>query len=344
MARCSRCGWEYDLNVYVCDNCGYILKRERIERLPIFRRPEAKVYKPNRPIVRIIKILNPFTAPFAFRDINNKKDKRGFKINILLSALFFSFWIIAVSLKIDPGYFGTLPLTGISISFTPFSFDMGNRWIKFILYFFIFLIFFVFGLIYYNLIFKLYNWVFSIAANFSVQLDDVLAVRFNVKRKKKRYQNVLSGAAVLRRKVLRDENQYSFEKLSKGKDVMTKIKHTGKSQIMGYSYAPIFVANLVSFIFLSLFLLFMGSDLGANNEDLWDSWIWTILDLLQIIAIFWVAILISIAQREIGNTNTTKLLIGNAIIAFIISFTTIILRPTLGGGGLNLIDRFIGGT
>jgi hypothetical protein len=155
---------------------------------------------------------------------------------------------------------------------------------------------------------------------------------------------VLSGAAVLRRKVMRDEEQHSFEKMSQGKDVMTKIKHTGKSQIMGYSYAPIFVANFVSFIFLSLVLLFMSSDLGSENEVLWNNWIWTILDLLQILAIFWVAVLISIAQREVGNTNTTRLLIGNSIVAAIIAFTTIILRPTLGGGGLNLIERFTSGT
>ena len=55
----------------------------------------------------------------------------------------------------------------------------------------------------------------------------------------------------------------------------------------------------------------------------------------------------SVAQREIGNTNTTRLLIGNIIIAGIIGFTTIMLRPTLGAGSWNIIEglrSLFGGT
>ena len=73
MARCNRCGHESDLDVYTCDNCDYLIKTEKIESIPFFRRPETKYYKPDNFFKRIIKVINPMTSPLAFRDINKYK-------------------------------------------------------------------------------------------------------------------------------------------------------------------------------------------------------------------------------------------------------------------------------
>ncbi len=352
MARCSRCGWEYDLEIYVCDNCGYILKREPIEKIPIFKRPEAKVYKPNKPIVRLLKIIYPMTTPYAFRDINNKKDKKGGRRIVLFSALFLAWWVWAISLHMNfTSYRGTV-LQRMSLGIgTETGFSIGNYYVLNIHIFLVSLVFFVFGVIYYTVVIFLYNWAFRLAGNFSVQLSDILAVRFNVKRKKTRFQTILSGAARLRRKKLGQEDQYSFEKAAQGQKVLTKISQTGLPKIMNYAYVPFVVVNLLSFIFLLVFLPTVpitdtvGLTLGSLETQLtriWDSPVWFVLDLLQIIAMIWIAILVSIAQREIGNANTTRLLIGNLIMAGIISFTTIMLRPTMGAGSWNLIDLFSG--
>ena len=86
MARCSSCGHESDVDTYVCDNCGYQMKVERIEslRIPFFKRPSDKWYKPDNVFVRLYRVVNPMTTSIAFRDINKKKDKTGpFLITLL---------------------------------------------------------------------------------------------------------------------------------------------------------------------------------------------------------------------------------------------------------------------
>lgn len=349
MARCSRCGWEYDIDIYVCDNCGYILQRESIERIPMFRRPEAKVYKPNKPLIRLAKIIYPMTTPFAFRDINNKKDKKGMRRVRLFSALFFAWWIWAILIHIKIENLGGIPVTGMVLGLGQGqTFNLGSKILIRIMRFMICLIFFIFGLFYYHIMILLYNFVFRIAANFAVQLDDILAVRFNVKRKKKRFQTILSGAAMLRRKKIGGEEEYTFETAAQGEKVLTKIKQTGISKIMGYAYAPFIVINFLSFLILLIFTPTITINNTDNfvTDDLLKIWnaggLWFILDVLQIIATVWTAILVSIAQREIGNTNTTRLLIGNLIVAGIISFTTIMLRPTMGAGSWNIIESLSG--
>jgi hypothetical protein len=81
----------------------------------------------------------------------------------------------------------------------------------------------------------------------------------------------------------------------------------------------------------------------SDMEEIWNSKLWLILDLLQVIGILWVAGTVALALREIGNTNTTRLLIGNLIVAAIIAFTTILLRPTTGAGSWNILERLRGG-
>ena len=61
MGRCSSCGAESDLDEYVCSNCDYHIKTEKIEEIPflsyVFKRPEKKWYKPDNRIIRLAKTI-----------------------------------------------------------------------------------------------------------------------------------------------------------------------------------------------------------------------------------------------------------------------------------------------
>jgi len=347
MARCNRCGHESDLDVYTCDNCDYIIKSEPIESIPVigpfFKRPATKWFEPDKHFKRIIKVINPLTSALAFRDINKKKDKKGPRWIIFLNGLLIGLWTVAVGAHVNFAAYGTLPATGIT--FNPFS--LGTTYVAFLNSFAYFLAFFIFGLLYYNILFYLYNYAFSISSNFSNQLDGILAIRYNVQLKKSKTRDFMSGKSRLQKQGV--ETGFSVEKVA-GKKPLTKISQTGKNWIMIYGYAPLIAINFLSFLLLLIFLPSIDianttniTSLISNMEVIWDSKLWLILDLLQVIGILWVAGTISLALREIGNTNTTRLFIGNLVVAALIAFTTILLRPTTGAGNWNLIETWFGG-
>ena len=349
MARCPSCGHESDLDTYICDNCEYQLKVERIEAIPIFARPNIRLYKPDKKLKRIYKVINPTKTPIAFRDINKKKDKGGPRFITWFNGLLIGLCALAVSWHLDVELYQGVELSPMSLTFNPIAFDFGTSWVAFLNSFVIFLCFFVFGIVYYIIIFKLFNFAFGLSANFSVQLDGLLAIRYNVKMKKSKLGDLVSGKSRLEKKA-GIEGEISLD-APKNKKLMTKISQTGKNKIMMYAYSPLIVINFLSFLLLAIFL---PSDTLADTQgvtyltistamaNIWDSPLWMILDGLQLLGIIWIACTMSVAQREIGNTSTTRLLIGNLIMAFIIGFTTIMLRPTFGANNWNLIDRFAG--
>jgi len=347
MARCNRCGHESDLDVYTCDNCDYVIKSEPIETIPIlgpfFKRPTTKWFEPDGHFKRIIKVINPLTSSLAFRDINKKKDKKGPRWITFLNGLLIGLWAVAVGVHVNIATYNGVPLTGIS--FNPFS--IGTKWVAFLNSFAVFLAFFIFGLLYYNILFYLYNYAFSISANFSTQLDGILAIRYNVQLKKSKTRDFVSGKSRLQKKGI--ETGFSVEKVA-GKKPLKKISQTGKSKIMIYAYSPLIAINLLSFLLLLIALPSIDvagtTNFGSmitDMEEIWNSKLWLILDLLQVIGILWVAGTVALALREIGNTNTTRLFIGNLIVAAIIAFTTILLRPTTGAGNWNIIENWFGG-
>jgi len=312
MGRCSSCGAESDLEEYVCSNCGYHIKNERIESIPfisyVFKRPEKKWYKPDRRIIRIAKTI--YNPAWAFHDINKKKNS-GTLLILLLNAFFFGLWGIAINIHVtDSGI-----LYGLAL----------------------FLTLFIFSFIYYFVIFWLYDLSFSLASNFSVQLDGILAIRFNIQTKKGSLKELMSGKKRIQSKI--SEETIKLEG-AKQKKPLKKIKQTGKYKIMRYAYTPIIITNFLGFLFI---LLFLPTRNYVTIADLSEPGVWTIIYLIEALTlIIWIPTLVTLALREIGNTNTTKLLIGNVIIGVILSFLLLLLRPAVGFGDLNIIEWFQG--
>lgn len=322
MARCSSCGHESDLDTFVCDNCGYQLKVEKIESIPIFTRPQERWFKPDPFYLRLAKSI--YRPTYAFRDINKKKDNWGPRFIRFLCAFFTGLWVVAI-------------LTHVR---TPDNTFLQRTLVILPLFF----VFFLFGIIYWRLVFWFYSFLYSLAANFSVQLDGILMIRYNVKVKSSAFRDFVSGRGRLRRQ---KEGELSLEAITEEKG-LTKISQTGKSKLMTYAYVPFVIANLITFLVIIIglpsvdigsFASFDSTTFSTTMNTLWDAtFVWQFVDILQILAVLWSAVLMSLALREIGNTNTTRILIGNFVIAFIIIYTTIFLRPTLGWN-LNIIDR-----
>ncbi len=328
MARCSSCGNESDLDTYVCDNCGYQLKVEKIETMPIlspiFSRPEEKWFKPDKFYLRLAKAV--YNPAYAFRDINKKKDAWGGRFIRFTCGLLTGLWILAILIHVR-GPEAT-PLERIIVVLP------------------LFLVFFIFGLIYWRLAFMLYSYLFSLGANFSVQLDGILSIRYNVRMKKNPVRDFLSGQARLKKQ---QKGELKLDSIEDEKG-LTRINQTGKGKLMAYAYIPFVVANLLSFLVLLIGLPAINltsfnvsyGELSSLMASLWEvRFVWALLDIFQALALLWTAVLMSLAFREIGNANTTKLLIGNLIIVFVIIYTTIFLRPTLDLN-LNIIEWLSG--
>ena len=337
--RCPKCGHESDLEEYLCSNCQYRLKMEPIEKIPFFRRKDTKWFKADNSLKRIFWVItNPARA---FWDIKHKKEDKGPFLIKLFAGLMVGLWAMAIHWHLPITLYQGQTLTGLT--FTTTSYDMGTWWVAFYQGLPVFLTFFLFGFIYYSILFWFFNLFFSLAANFSVQLDTVLIVRFNIQTSKSSLIEMLGGVA-LRNKLESQKSQPTMESAqnTQKNEYMVKIKQTGKYFMMNYAYAPIVVINFIGFLILLIVLPIQEvSDttvMGDNPEDLaaimgaiFASPAWAIIDVMQIITIgVWIPITMAIALREIANTNTTKLLIGNIIVGMVLAYMIYFLRPTLG--------------
>ncbi len=325
MGRCSSCGSESDLEEYVCSNCDYHIKTEKIEQIPflsyVFKRPEKKWYKPELRVVRLAKTI--YNPAWAFYDINHKKNSGTFYI-LLLNAFFQALWFVAINIHVR-------------------VFDMDNI-NKALIGLALFISLFIILFLYYSVLFWIYDLSFSIASNFSVQLDGILAIRFNIQTKKGSLKELMSGKKRIQSQISEDTIKLEA---AKQKKPLKKIKQTGKYKIMRYAYTPTVIMNILGFLLLLVGLptidVSSSSNLSTALTPMFDSAVWTIIYLFEALTILiWIPTLVTLALREIGNTNTTRLLIGNIIIGGILCFLLFLLRPAIGFGDLNIISRLSG--
>ena len=334
--RCPKCGNESQIEEYLCSNCQYHLKTEKIEKFPLFRRREDKWYKPDKAYKRIFNVItNPAKA---FWDINHKKDGNGPLLIKILCGLGIGLWALAVHQHMTISRY-----SGYSLTYETY-------WVALVQGLPVFLVFFLFGFLYYTLLFWFCNFLFSLAANITVQLDDILRIRYNVHTTKSNLMDLLSGKAL--RKSLVPETTQSLVDTMKKKDFLTKIEQTGKFKLMNHAYAPFILINLIGYLILivSLPTKTVSDTNSYHNYDslnslmasIFSSPAWAILDVLQIIKIaVWFFFTLSVAHREIGNTNTLKILIGNFIVGVLLAYMIFFLRPTLGWN-LNIIATYGG--
>ena len=327
--RCPTCGNESDiLEEYTCSNCGYIIQREPIERIPFFARREERWYQAEKPLNRIFRVI---VAPSrAFWDINHKKKDKGPLLIKVFMSICLGLMGVAIHIRLSPEDSGSITTNG--------------AWGGFLMGIPVFLLFFFFGMFYYSLLFWFYNWAFSLGANFSARLDETLILRYNVIQKGKKVMDVLSGRR-LRKELEFQQQGPSLEALKEKGEMLTKIKQTGKGSMMTYAYAPLVVANLAGAI-IALVSLPQVTVTSSNNESqiiaaleiVSSAGVWGVIDAIMLFTLaFWVPITMSLAMREIGNTSTMRLLIGNLVMGIILAYVLFFLRPTLGWN-LNIIS------
>ena len=198
-----------------------------MRRIPIFRRVTDKWFKPERATKRILMIL---TKPNkAFFDIYHKKEDKGPMLVKLLNALFTGLIGMVLHWK--------NPIT----LYYGYTLTLQTQYVAFLQGFAVFLTFFLFGLVYYSLLFWLYDVLFSVGANISVRLDDILRIRYNVQDKGNSITDILSGKMLREEMAYQKQTQVTNESIKRQGEMLTKIKQTGKDRIMHYAYAPTIV-------------------------------------------------------------------------------------------------------
>ena len=309
--RCPRCGNDAHAEEYICSFCGVRLRIEPIEQIPIFRRQEEKWVKRMSTTKRLINIIK---APSrAFWDIKNDTDSTGPLLIILGNGFLMGLWALAITA------FTTFP-SGIMTSFSigDYPITLSNSWMYPLA---MFLLFFLFGIVYYLLSFFLWNLLFSIGANISVNLSNTIKFRYSKQEK--------------------EEMEETAEKIVKGKEVKDTLepKKPAKRKIMFYAYAPTLVTNTLCTLVILFGLIGKQVIFVSNNyesvfallEPIFDSPVWKVIDIIQIITLVgWIPITLSIALRDLGNTSTLRLYIACVIVAILTAYMMYFVRPSLG--------------
>jgi len=316
--RCPRCGNDAPKEEFICSFCGNRLKMEDIEKIKLFRRQEEKWTKADGALKRIVNVIrNPSRA---FWDITHQSDATGPFLVILFNAITLGLWGWAAFVHLDIQLW-----QGVALNYN-------NYWIALIYGLSIFLVYFLFGFIYYSVLFYFFNLLFSIGANFSTNMNNLIEMRYKLNKDTKEKAPV-------------DKSK---------KDVKDQLepKKLGKNKVMFYAFSPFILTNLLSTIILLIGLPTVPiSNTGAYGYNqmgaltavmspIFSSSVWGVIDFLQIITLaVWVPICMAIALRDLANTSTTKLLVGCIVMGILMSYMFYFLRPTLGWN-LNIIQNY----
>ncbi len=316
--RCPRCGQENRPTAYICQYCGARLQIERIEEIiPIFRRPEKK-WTETKNIQKTYKklwyvIRNPAEA---FWHVNHKSDKKGLWLIITLNAMLFA-WMASAVL----GRLGISTVGGEAITYL-------NFYYKILLDFEFWLIFFLFGMIYYAVLSYAWIFLYKMAINFSSGLKKII--------KEKEEEE------------LPDEHDEKYPSLVEEGDVKV-------TEVLGYALAPSVIINAISLLLLliGLPLISVGdpvdfrttgdfAQLLESIDVLFQTPLWGALDILQVILLIgWFPLTMTIAIRDVAESETMRIYLACLIMSFVIAYVFVFLRPTLGWN-LDLTQRLWG--
>jgi succinate dehydrogenase hydrophobic anchor subunit len=312
--RCPRCGNDAPNEEFICSFCGARLRIEPIEKIKIFKRQEGEKWSKSDGVFK--RIFNVIRNPSrAFWDISHQKDGTGPFLILFLNGLTLGLWALATYYHLNVTY------TNANIAFLE-----GLS---------VFIIYSIFGILYYLLMFFIWNFLFSLGANFSSNLNNVIKIRYKT-----------------------DEDTGKKEEKDKNKekkDASDSLgsKKPGKTKMMFYAYTPLLVINLIC----ALILFFGLPSVSIPNPSLYSNWagfsnllillssvyaspIWATIDVLQILTLsIWIPITMSIALRDLSNSSTLRLFIGCVIIGILTSYMFYFLRPTLGWN-FNIISQY----
>jgi hypothetical protein len=285
---------------------------ESIEKIKIFRRQEERWVKRQNVFKRIFYVItNPSRA---FWDIKNEVDGKGPILIIFFNAIILGLWALATKAAITVNAHLGVPNT-LDIYFV----DLLNNLA-------IFLMFFIFGIVYFWFMFFLWNLLFTLGANISVNLSQTIKIRYGEQKEEE------------------EKEMFSAEKAKK-KDEEEKLnpRKAGKGKMMMYAYAPTIVINLICTVLILVGLLttpitiadttpynYNPMALIAFTEVMFDNPVWAIVEVLQIVTLVgWIPITMSIALRDLSNSSTVRLYIACVVIGALTSYMIIFLRPTL---------------
>jgi len=310
--RCPSCGNDVSKFDYVCIYCDAVLRREPIEKIPIFRRVDEEWSNPMPRWQRFLfVIINPSRA---FWDIIHSRKKIGGNLIYLFTAL--SFGLIGAA-------------SFVHIQLPPFSIDpLLNSLIQFLHTFSVFFQFFLFGLIYYLIFYAIANKFYKSGANFSINLKTRLKIRYGEGKKKElaaEEEEAKEGEKKLRAQI-EAEGKY----VGVLPEYLTAQK-SKKATIMRLAYMPIVIGLLISALVVLIGLPTVpGSNMRSAVQILSNSPVWGIIDWIQVIILIgWVPITMSIALRDIANASTQRVYISCLLISLLLGLFVYFLRPTL---------------
>ena len=296
--RCVKCGNEVNKEDFVCIYCNARLREEKIEKLSYFKRVTDEKW--TTPIKGWNRFYQVFRNPSrAFWDIVHYRKNIGswFKVYIL-SGLLYGFFGLAIHVHMDK--------TGWSI-YSRLLNGLSS-----------YMLFTIFGLAYFFIFYMISIQLFSLAANYSINLKSQLKLRYgNRKDKKKEEEDAQKTQTMIEAEGIYPTSLPSHLTTQKSK----------KISIMLWGFAPFLIALAVSAV-----VLFIGLPRGIVFSEfpaLANSWAWGITDWVQvIILIVAVPITMSIALRELVNASTFRVYISCVIVAILLGFLAYFFRPS----------------
>jgi len=298
--RCVKCGNEVNKEDFVCIYCNARLREEKIEKFSFFRRVTDEKW--TAPIKGWQRFYLVFRNPSrAFWDIVHYREKIGswFKV-YFLSAVIYGFYGLAIFTHIrTPGtFFYTRILHGFSA----------------------YLLFFLVGLVYFFLVYNLSIQLFSLGANYSINLKSQINLRYGARKPKKEDEE--KSTTMLEAEGIYPATLPSHLTAQKSK----------KIAIMLWGFAPFLLALTASVILVFIGLRFISVSAPITASDftaITSSFIWGVTDWIQVIVLIgWVPITMSIALRELVNASTVRVYVSCLIVSILIGLILYIFRPS----------------
>lgn len=296
--RCPRCGNSPPKDSHVCTFCGKRLKTERIENFFIFQRYEEEWDAPLGFFTRLyLLIVNPSKA---FWDINHKRDSSPGWIILLLNALIY-------------GLFGLAIFSHFQIPFILFGYEMVA-----------FLVFFMFGFVYYLILYRFLYYLFKTGANYSIGFGDRMKERFG------------SKAEEAEKEIAKQADVSVFSIYKSGVLLQKQAAH--KFKMLLCAFTPFLITGLIKVLIVLVVL--PTSPIGipqsgipeAFFDTVFQSQSWMILDIIDsIVLIGWIPITMTIGIRELANSSTFRVYISSLIIGTISSIILFLLKPAFFG-------------
>ncbi|MBN2155612.1 MAG: hypothetical protein JW776_06190 [Candidatus Lokiarchaeota archaeon] len=300
--RCVKCGNEVNKEDFVCIYCNARLREEKIEKIPYFRRvTDEKWTSPIKGWNRFYLVLrNPSRA---FWDIVHYRENIGswFKVYFLSAVIY--------------GLFGLALFVHVRTGFTIYSRILNGLSA--------YMLFFLFGLVYFFLFYMISIQLFSIGANYSINLKSQLKLRYGERKSKKEDEEKTTT-------MLEAEGIYPTALPSH----LTAQK-SKKISIMLWGFTPFLIALALSAIVLiisgglSSQTINSAGELPAVLASFAQSIVWGITDWIQVIVLIGaVPITMSIALRELVNASTFRVYVSCLIVSLLLGLVLYFFRPS----------------